>query len=51
MDQVYADLVAAGRAGHLPPGDAFWGQRYAVVHDPDGTGVELFAPTVGTTVP
>ena len=23
---------------------AFWGQRYAVVLDPDGNGVDLFAP-------
>ncbi len=24
--------------------DPFWGMRYAVVHDPDGTPVDLFAP-------
>lgn len=35
--------VEAGIGGHLPPWDAFWGQRYAVVHDPDGTPVDLFA--------
>lgn len=23
---------------------AFWGQRYAVVRDPDGNDVDLFAP-------
>jgi hypothetical protein len=28
----------------LKPWDAFWGQRYAVVHDPDGNGVDLLAP-------
>lgn len=44
VDKTYADLVAAGYHGHLEPFDAVWGQRYAVVHDPDGNGVDLFAP-------
>lgn len=44
VDQRYAELVAAGHPGHRPPWDAVWGQRYAVVHDPDGNGVDLFAP-------
>jgi uncharacterized glyoxalase superfamily protein PhnB len=26
------------------PFDAFWGQRYATVLDPDGNTVDLFAP-------
>lgn len=26
------------------PFDAPWGQRYATVLDPDGNGVDLFAP-------
>ncbi|MFL6036949.1 MAG: glyoxalase, partial [Gaiellaceae bacterium] len=26
------------------PFDAFWGQRYATVVDPDGNAVDLFAP-------
>ncbi|MEY9846665.1 VOC family protein [Streptacidiphilus sp. MAP5-3] len=43
VDKVYADLVAAGHHGHKAPWDAFWGQRYAIVHDPDGNGVDLFA--------
>ena len=43
VDALYAELTAAGYAGHLKPWDAFWGQRYAVVHDPDGNGVDLFA--------
>ncbi|HEY2669291.1 MAG TPA: VOC family protein [Rugosimonospora sp.] len=45
VDRVYADLVGAGYTGHLQPWDAFWGQRYAVVHDPDGNAVDLFAPS------
>jgi catechol 2,3-dioxygenase-like lactoylglutathione lyase family enzyme len=44
VDATFAALVAAGHDGHLPPWDAFWGQRYAVVHDPDGNAVDLFAP-------
>lgn len=43
VDAVYEDLVGAGYHGELKPWDAFWGQRYAVVHDPDGNGVDLFA--------
>jgi catechol 2,3-dioxygenase-like lactoylglutathione lyase family enzyme len=43
VDSAYADLTGAGYEGHLPPWDAFWGMRYAVVHDPDGTPVDLFA--------
>jgi catechol 2,3-dioxygenase-like lactoylglutathione lyase family enzyme len=44
VDRAYAAVVAAGHAGHKEPWDAFWGQRYAVVRDPDGTHVSLFAP-------
>jgi catechol 2,3-dioxygenase-like lactoylglutathione lyase family enzyme len=44
VDSTYRDLVDAGYEGHLEPFDAFWGQRYATVHDPDGNGVDLFAP-------
>jgi catechol 2,3-dioxygenase-like lactoylglutathione lyase family enzyme len=45
VDRVYAALVDAGYAGHKQPWDAFWGQRYAILHDPDGNAVDLFAPT------
>jgi catechol 2,3-dioxygenase-like lactoylglutathione lyase family enzyme len=44
VDALHAELVAAGNESALAPFDAFWGQRYAVVHDPDGNGVDLFAP-------
>lgn len=44
VDSVYEELVAAGYHGELKPWDAFWGQRYACVQDPDGNGVDLFAP-------
>ena len=39
-----AALTAAGYTGRQPPFDAFWGQRYATVLDPDGTPVDLFSP-------
>ena len=44
VDALYADLVAEGHHGQVPPWDAVWRQRYAVLHDPDGNSVELFAP-------
>jgi uncharacterized glyoxalase superfamily protein PhnB len=44
VDRAYAEIVALGYHGHKEPWDAFWGQRYALVHDPDGNGVDLFAP-------
>jgi catechol 2,3-dioxygenase-like lactoylglutathione lyase family enzyme len=44
VDAAYADLTGNGYAGHLEPFDAFWGQRYATVHDPDANAVDLFAP-------
>jgi len=43
VDDTYATLTAAGHHGHTAPWDAFWGQRYATVHDPDGNSVDLFA--------
>ena len=44
VDALYRELVEAGYEGHKEPWDAFWGQRYAQVRDPDGNGVDLFAP-------
>ena len=43
VDRIYAELVGAGHEGHKEPWDAFWGQRYATVRDPDGNPVDLFA--------
>ena len=43
VDRLYGELVALGYEGHKPPWDAFWGMRYAVVLDPDGNHVDLFA--------
>ena len=43
VDARHAAVVAAGHRSHLDPFDAFWGQRYASVFDPDGNNVDLFA--------
>ena len=44
VDDLYAELTAAGSTGHLAPFDAFWGSRYAEVEDPDGNLVGLQSP-------
>jgi uncharacterized glyoxalase superfamily protein PhnB len=43
VDEAYARIVGQGYRGHRAPWDAFWGQRYAIVEDPDGNLVSLFA--------
>jgi uncharacterized glyoxalase superfamily protein PhnB len=43
VDKVYAELVGAGHHSRREPWDAFWGQRYATVDDPDGNAVDLYA--------
>jgi uncharacterized glyoxalase superfamily protein PhnB len=37
-------VVSAGHTSSRAPFDAFWGQRYATVLDPDGNAIDLFAP-------
>jgi catechol 2,3-dioxygenase-like lactoylglutathione lyase family enzyme len=44
VDSTYRELIAAGAGSYKEPWDAFWGQRYAQVKDPDGNVVDLFAP-------
>ncbi len=44
VDDVYARMVEAGFDGEKEPWDAFWGQRYAQLQDPDGVPVDLYAP-------
>lgn len=52
VDAVYAELTGAGYPGLLAPGDAEWGQRYAVVRDPDDNSVDLVrAPGRGLSQP
>jgi catechol 2,3-dioxygenase-like lactoylglutathione lyase family enzyme len=43
VDATYARLLGSGGTAHKEPWDAFWGQRYAEVKDPDGNVVDLFA--------
>ena len=44
VDEVHARVVAAGFESEKDPWDAFWGQRYALLIDPDGVRVNLYAP-------
>ena len=44
VDDIYRDLTEAGYLGEQAPYDAFWGARYAVVQDPDGTPVGIMSP-------
>ncbi|MFD7702672.1 VOC family protein [Streptomyces caelestis] len=44
VDALFARMTEAGSRVELKPWDAVWGQRYAVLLDPDGNGVDLFAP-------
>ncbi len=43
VDEVYARVVSAGFDAVKEPWDAFWGQRYAELADPDGVQVALYA--------
>ncbi|MCF2904613.1 VOC family protein [Octadecabacter sp. CECT 8868] len=43
VDKAAAALKAAGHTLTVEPWDAFWGQRYATVKDPDGYQIDLFA--------
>jgi uncharacterized glyoxalase superfamily protein PhnB len=40
----YARVVGARFEGKTEPWDAFWGQRFGYLHDPDGNTVALLAP-------
>jgi catechol 2,3-dioxygenase-like lactoylglutathione lyase family enzyme len=44
VDNLYAELLQAGGSAYKEPWDAFWGQRYAQLRDPDGTVIDLYAP-------
>jgi uncharacterized glyoxalase superfamily protein PhnB len=43
VNTIYAQMVSAGYHGEKAPWDAFWGQRYAQLRDPDGVPVDLYA--------
>ena len=48
VDEAYATMTGLGFEGHKEPWDAVWGQRYASLRDPDGNGVDLYAPLPAT---
>ena len=43
VNELYERATAAGFHGEKEPWDAFWGQRYAQLEDPDGVPVDLYA--------
>jgi uncharacterized glyoxalase superfamily protein PhnB len=43
VDELWTRLKDAGFDTEKEPWDAFWGQRYAQLKDPDGVPVDLFA--------
>jgi uncharacterized glyoxalase superfamily protein PhnB len=43
VDELWTRLKDAGFDAEKEPWDAFWGQRYAQLKDPDGVPVDLFA--------
>lgn len=47
VDAAFDRLIAAGHPAILPPHDAFWGARYAIVEDPDGVAVGIMSPRSG----
>jgi uncharacterized glyoxalase superfamily protein PhnB len=44
VDELYSLVTGAGFDGEKEPFDAFWGQRYAQLRDPDGVPVDLYSP-------
>ncbi|MGI9658986.1 MAG: VOC family protein [Gaiellaceae bacterium] len=47
VDTCFVSVIEAGHVGEAEPFDAFWGQRYATVVDPDGNSVDLYAELQG----
>lgn len=43
VNKLYEKIINNGYDGYREPWDAFWGQRYAIVKDPDGNLISLFA--------
>ncbi len=43
VDETFQLMVDHGAPRKTEPWDAFWGQRYASVLDPDGNQIDLFA--------
>ncbi|WP_372632072.1 VOC family protein [Cohnella sp.] len=43
VDELFQKITGNGYSGYREPWDAVWGQRYAIVQDPDGNLISLFA--------
>lgn len=43
LDETYHQLTAQGYTGYLAPQDTPWGERYAIVKDPDDNLVSMVA--------
>jgi len=43
VDELFEKISKSGFQKVKEPWDAFWGQRYASVQDPDGNQIDLFA--------
>jgi catechol 2,3-dioxygenase-like lactoylglutathione lyase family enzyme len=43
VDELFERVRSAGFDAEREPWDAFWGQRYAQLRDPDGVPVDLYA--------
>jgi catechol 2,3-dioxygenase-like lactoylglutathione lyase family enzyme len=43
VDETYARVTEAGFHGEKEPWDAFWGQRFALLKDPAGVDISLYA--------
>lgn len=41
VDELYRKLMGHGYVGLSEPFDGFWGERYAIVEDPDGNLISL----------
>ena len=44
VDELFTSLKDSGAIVIKEPWDAFWGQRYASVLDPDGNQIDIFSP-------
>ena len=43
VNQLYNKIIQAGYKSYKAPWDAFWGQRYCSVLDPDENQIDIFA--------
>jgi catechol 2,3-dioxygenase-like lactoylglutathione lyase family enzyme len=44
VDDKYRELTNAGYHGHLAPIDSLWGERFALIDDPDGNVIAIHSP-------